>query len=235
MTDFKTWAQIRDKVKDDMDLNGEVFVDNAELLNIGNNAIDEAEAEIHRLYEDYFLKSATISLVASTKDYSLPSDIYANKIRYIYYKKNQTDFYKLRKLTLKEIPLIDDTDTNRDFEYLIINDSASAGTVLRFFPTPSASETDVVNVFYLRNANRITTDSDVVDIPEFHSFIEAYIKFKVAEKEVNPLLQSFAVQLEQQRELMKTTLSQMIPDEDQKLPMDLSFYADFDDIDKGFY
>lgn len=230
MTDIRTWAQIRAKVKDDMDLNDEVFIDDPELLQIANNGIDEAEAEIHRLYEDYFLKPGVIALASGTQDYALPSDIYASKIRFLFWKDGENDIYEIREITLMEIPSVKLTDVNVAFRYKLINSTAAAGIRIRFFPIPQATYSTQVNIYYIRNANRITADADNVDIPEFHTFVEAFIKQKVAEKENNPFLQAYIAELEKQRELMKTTLSSMIPNENATLPQDMSFYSDFNDI-----
>ena len=53
---YWAWSEIRSKIEQECDLEDEDFVRRDELLAYCNEAIDEAEAEIHSLYEDYFLK-----------------------------------------------------------------------------------------------------------------------------------------------------------------------------------
>ena len=51
---YWTLGQIKAKVKRDLDIESEVFIQPDELIEYINDAIDEAESEIHSLYEDYF-------------------------------------------------------------------------------------------------------------------------------------------------------------------------------------
>ena len=46
---YWTWAQVKTKIMNDLDLNEETFIRPSELLEYCNEAIDEAEAEIHTL------------------------------------------------------------------------------------------------------------------------------------------------------------------------------------------
>ena len=83
---YWTWAELKDKVQRDLDLEGEVFINETELLGYANEAIDEVERQVHTLYEDYFLTKAVISLVDGTEEYALPTDIYAFKIIHASFK-----------------------------------------------------------------------------------------------------------------------------------------------------
>jgi len=94
---FYTWAEIKAKVQRDLDIESEVFVNDAELLGYCNDAIDEAEAEIMGVYSDYFLARETITLVSGTETYSLPSDIFAHKVRRVMYN-NGSSVYEIRRM-----------------------------------------------------------------------------------------------------------------------------------------
>jgi len=227
MATFSTWAQIRSKVEKDLDIEDEVFVTESELLSYANEAIDEAEAEIHGLYEDYFLSRATITLVQGTSSYDLPSTIYAHKIRRVIYTNGSTIF-TIKRLKdwhkFEEMAVINNSSSGSDYNYILTNMTAGDP---QFELIPAARENGAyVTIWFVRNANRLTVDADVCDIPEFINFIYQYMKVRVYEKEQNQNL-AFAVQaLQAQRELMKVTLAGMIPDADNEIEMDLSSYEE---------
>lgn len=225
----KVWtlSEAKELIQEEMDTQSETFVSSDELVNYFNEAIDECEAEIHNLYQDYFLTSSPIPLTQGISSYDLPSDIYANKIRFIQYKKSQNEFYEIKRVPLKRIMLIDETLTNVDYVYHLEN-SLTGGQKIVFHPTPWDTDATSVTLWYIRNAARVEDDDDVIDIPEFISFIFAYVKVKIARKEVHPMLAVYIQEMDYQRSLMKTTLDRMVPDEDLTIHPDLSFYDDFD-------
>jgi hypothetical protein len=228
---MKLWAysEIKDKVQKDLGIEQEEFVVASELLGYCNEAIDEAEAEIHSIYEDYFLRSNPINLVAGTNVYSLPTDIYANKIRGIIFKQGNT-IYPLRRIRFsdkfEDIKNTETFNTSGAYRYLTINTDATTGVQLQIVPPPRDNVTDGLTIWYLRNANRLAADTDVCDIPEFVHFVMQFMKVRVYEKEGHPNLAVAANQLEQQRRQMVSTLTNMIPDYDNEIEKDLSIYED---------
>ena len=82
---YWTLSEIKAKIKRDLDLEAEDFVRDTELNDLINEAIDEAEAEVHSLYEDYFLTREVVTLVAGQEEYELPTNIYGHKIRRVVY------------------------------------------------------------------------------------------------------------------------------------------------------
>lgn len=229
MSAYFTWAQIRTKLQNDLDLADEVFVTNAELLAYANEAISEAEAEIHDLYEDYYLSKAPVALVQGTSDYPLPADIYAHKIRRIIYQNGAT-IYPIERLKdwkkFEEKAVIDyyQSSITGFYNYLIVNTTAGAPKI-SLVPT-SRDTGSVVTVWYIRKANILVNDTDVCDVPEFINFVYQYVKCRVYEKEQNPNLQTAIPILQAQRELMQGTLASMIPDADNNIEMDLSIYRE---------
>lgn len=224
---FFTWAEIKTKIKQDLDLEDEVFVTDAELLSYCNEAIDEAEAEIHTLYEDYFLNKSTITLVQGTSDYSLPTDIYAHKIRRIVFQNGATIYTVDRIKDWKKFEqkaVVDYYPGTNYYQYLIFNGTAGSPKI-SFVPTAQESGA-YITVWYIRNAQRLTTDSSICDIPEFINFIYQYMKVRVYEKELNPNKDAAVAILQQQRELMQGTLASMVPDADNTIEMDLSYYEE---------
>lgn len=226
---YWTYAEIRDKVLKDLGLEQEEFIRVDEMLEYCNEAIDEAEAEIHTLYEDYFLTSADINLVAGTSLYSLPTNIYASKIRGLNYI-NGNDIYPVKRV--KEYARFEDidntsvNDTSMRYRYFLRNNSSASGVQLQLVPASRENLTSGLKLWYIRNANRMTTGTDVCDIPEFTSFVLQYMKYRCYEKQGDPRMQAALVALEQQRKQLNVTLGNMIPDGDNELELDLSFYRD---------
>jgi hypothetical protein len=226
MARFWTYSEIKAKILRDLDCEDESFVQPSELLDYVNEAIDEAEAEIHSIYEDYFLTSATITLVSGTDAYSLPSDIYAQKIRAVLYKNGST-VTKIKRLPAsKKFDIYTDnlttTESAGNYDYFLKN--TTAGTPQIVFTPPPAESGAYITVWYLRNANRLTLDASVCDIPEFVSFVIQYVKVRVYEKEGHPNLSLAVAGLAHQRQMMTDTLTAMVPDGDNLIEADLSHY-----------
>jgi hypothetical protein len=220
-----TYLEIKTKVQNDLDLVDEIFITATEMLGYVNEAIDNAEAQIHALYEDYFLTKDNLALVNGTATYSMPSDIYANKIRCMYYVNGQTKYpIKKWRKPLHLIPFVDPSD---DYEYLPINTTAS-GYQMQFLP--AAQETSSTNVtrWYIRNAKVLALDADVCDIPEFINYILQYTKMRCYEKEGHVTTLKAIDDTEKEKTLMIQTLTNMVDDEDNEIRKDFSFYDDFD-------
>lgn len=289
-----TLSQIRDKIRLDLKMQEEPWLSDIEINKYINDAIDEAEAEIHTTYEDYFLTKEYMYLVNGKRRYALPTDIYANKIRKIYYNSENDKYVIQRVKKLDNIPNIDDEDYYR---YLIVNsanisvssvdsvgvitlkaehglsvgDTAvfyssnkstvvgsgtvaatatptslelegslytyiTAGCVLRtvgsfieLYPKSRETSTENVEMWYIRNARYLVNDTDYCDIPEFEQFVIQRAKVECIKQDIgNPLLTIESQQLEKERDLMLVTLSNMVPDEDNFVLQDTSFYCDFD-------
>ncbi len=223
-----TFSEMKEKVQDDLDLQDEDFITDTEILGYFNEAIDDVEAIIHNLYEDYFLTVATITLVSGTQDYAWPTDIYAQKVRKFFYVNGATN-YEIRKIKrLGEIP---DIQSGEDYRYVPINTTAS-GYKIRFYPSPVESGA-YGQLWYIRNAIVLSLDSDVCDIPEFANNIMQRVKIRCYEKEGNPNVAKAMADLEKIDKLMIDTLMNMVDDEQDHVDMDTSFYDDFDELEIG--
>lgn len=225
---YWTFQEVKDKVRRDLGLQQEEFVTNDELMGYVNSAIDEAEAEIITIYEDYFLPPpARIDIVAGQKEYDLPEDIYASKVRGIVYKDG-TDIYQIKKFKPRQdhfeyVELTDEFDDD-NYHFVIYNGSPSIKPQFHIYPTPTRSVSEGFRIYYLRNANRIESSTDVVDIPEFVSFIIQYCKVRCYEKEGHPNLPIASQKLEFYRNQMVSTLTDMVPDGDNNIALDTDFY-----------
>lgn len=226
MSYLQTCKEILDKVEDDLDLAEETFIDRDELKRNLNEAIRDCEAEIHTIYEDYFLVHTVIPIQANVQFYPLPSDIYAKKIRGLIFnsENNATGIsYQIKRIRdFREIPLIVVSDY---LQFLILNDS-KLGDRLAFYPVPSQFLPANIDFYYLRRAKRMVNESDVCDIPEFVNYILAHMKYTAMKKEGHPLLGEQMQILQTEKDLMVSTLSSMIIDNDNKISLDLSIYEE---------
>lgn len=226
MAEYWTWSQIKTKVKDDCDLQSETFISDSELLALANEGIDDIERAVHTLQEDYFLSSSTLSLVSGTSDYSLPTDIYAMKIRGIIYK-NGTEVFPIKRIRewhKFEDFALDNTlgNTKAMYRYFVKNTTAGAPKIV-ISPTPAESGS-FCTVWYIRNANKLVDNSSVCDIPEAINYLVQFLKTKVYEKEHNPMIQKAMADLEAERTKMVSSLAEKTPDNDTEAQPDFTYY-----------
>lgn len=229
-----TWGEMLAKVEDELDLAEETFIDSAELMSYGNDAIDEAEQMILLLYQDYFRTQYVLPLALGVSAYELPPTIYAHKIMQIWYKLNNLT-YKVVRIKMRDIPYVQPYDDYRfDIEDTGLG-TTNGGAQLVLYP--ASREADLgqtlrtVTVWFIRNANRLVNSSTIIDVPEANKFIFAYIRERVFAKEMHPLLQDAQAKLQMERDALKQVLDQLCPDEDEVLEPDLAFYNDFDQGD----
>ncbi len=227
---YWTYTQIKEKVERDLGLEEETQVTAQEMKGYCNDAIDEVESIIHDLHEDYFLTKAYLALVTAESEIELPDNIYGQKIRKIIYQ-NGSDIYTIDRLrgsqkfmTAHEIS-IDNTEQN--YCYILLNNSASEGCILNLYPPAKESSTTNVTIWYLRQANRIIADADTCDIPEWVQVVIQYMKHKCYEKEgITPKYIAALRELERLRASMRTSLKDRVVDDDNRVEMDTSFYEE---------
>ncbi len=229
---MKLWTleEIKTKIEQDLDLEGEDFIQDTEMLGYINEAIDEAEAEIHTIYEDYFLTRAFVSVTAGTNSYVLPDNIYAQKIRKIMYRDGSR-IYPIARIA--QMAMFEDIEVDEqyggnssEYRYYLMNDAANDGTRLCFSPPMQDTGAEIVRMYYLRNANRLAVSADRCDIPEAVGFVIAYAKWKCVAKEDPQRAMLEEGKTEKQRKSMIDTLTNRVPDNDTLIEMDTSAYED---------
>lgn len=231
---YKSFAEIKAKVERDLDIEVEEFIQPQEFIEYVNDGIKDAESHIHKLglEDEYFLSKAQLALVTAQEDYTLPANIYADKIRAIVYRNGAT-IYTIKRLRGPEkfevIERINQYNTVTDYyNYLLRNDSAANGVKLQLVP-PSRETLPVgVTIWYIRSANRwITDDTQFCDIPEVGmNYLYDFIKYKVLFKEGHPSSGEMKSDMEKSQQVMIQTLEQMVPDDETEVYKDLSFYQD---------
>jgi hypothetical protein len=82
-----------------------------------------------------------------------------------------------------------------------------------------------LQVWYIRNVDIPDADTDTIDFPEFWHFVAQHVVVNCLKKEVgNSRLGVELETLEQYRQQMLETLSNMVPDQDDLVEQDLSSY-----------
>ena len=231
MSVMKTYEQIEDKVLVDLNLQDETIVTTgvgSQMMGFCNEAIHVAESLIMNLCEDYFKTSEYLALEEGTADYSLPTDIYADKVRRVIYA-NGAQIYQIKKMwrTYSEIDaaIIMANQVGTIYSHMLVN-SLSGGRKLRLYPPSKETSSQNVTIWYIRSARRITALSDVVDIPEFHTFIEKYMKMMCYFSEGHPDYEAAKAEMEEEKKLMIDSLSTREPDDDSEAEADFSHYME---------
>ncbi len=225
---YWTYAELNTKVEKDLDLEDELFVVDSEMLGYANEAIDEAERIVKAVYPDYFLDKATLTLVDGTSEYALPTRIYAHKIRRMTYRLGSTVYTIKRVRDWKKFEIYEEeqasTGTTSDLAYFVINQTAGAPRILFTRPANAVDATATVTVWFVRQANRLAVDADVLDVPEAANYVMQFMKVKCYEKEGHPNWSGAVAQLNAFEKALKEDLEEMVPDADDMIEMDVSFY-----------
>lgn len=224
-----TFGEIKTMIQQELDLQDETFITPKEILNYINEGVKMVESTIHTIYEDYFLTQGNVSFVSNQATYSLPSNIYANKIRQLWYNDNNALNYEIRKVRqLKEIQSVRYPDL---YKYMITND-AVAGFKINFYPTPQENSSNCI-IWYIRTAKQYEDNNDVCDIPEFANVVIQYGRWKCMSKEGHPDTDAAERDLIAMKQIMIDSLTARIPDEHNEVIQDVSFYEDFDNYFEG--
>jgi hypothetical protein len=227
----RTLLDIRQQVKDDLDLNEEIFVEDSDLNRWINDAIETAEAEIHTLYEDYFLDRTVYTLTAGVRELDFPADIYASKVRKLLFKESLTSPNTAAHEVKREKNLIE--AEGRDiYEYQsatptltwVETNNSVDGRKIRLYPEQGRA--GYLVMYYIRNANRLVDDADVCDIDEFSRFIIQHTKTQAYLKDGDPRAEESKTLEEQLKAQMVATLSNRTPDNNDEIRLDLAHYED---------
>lgn len=241
-----TFAELNQKVRADLDLQDQIFITPDEMVGYVNEAIHEAESEIMKINEDYFLQTAPLALVAGTSLYSLPADIYGQKIRAIIYSQGSVQ-YPIKRVRggakFETLTMIDTYGTNDDYMYLLVNTSPGTQNQIRITPTSRETSASNVTLWYIRSAQRVKQASEqipviqptapnsaaqlatILDIPEFSMFLIDFVKCKCLMKDTDPRLPDQIKIMESQRQMMIQSLTEQVPDDDNFIQPDMSFYT----------
>lgn len=227
-----TWGTLKTEIETELDCLDEDFVTATEIMYYANDAIDEAEAIILKECPEYFLCRANLSVTSGNAEVSLPSDIWATKIRAIMYDDGSKQ-YEIKRIRDPKLTHYTSYQTSDYYEYMMTNKSAGTFTI-NLYPTPTITSSTYFKIWYLRNAAAITSTASTLDLPEAKAFIKEYVKKRIVSKEGFPAAQIANIDVDNQRQLLIESLSNMIPDENDIIQPDVSFYNEFDANFRGW-
>ena len=111
-----------------------------------------------------------------------------------------------------------------------------SGTTLTLTQEATASGTGVsvtftdpdCTIYFIRNANKVTADTDLVDIPEFADFIVQFMVVECLKKEpaLAERLKIEAMELREMRADMVAALTEMVPDQSDNIEPDYDVVED---------
>lgn len=239
-----TYQELENKLRVDLDLQDpDNFVGKDELVGYFNEGIELAEAAILAINEDYFLiPDGTITLVQDQSEYTLPTDIYAQKIREVTYSNGEiiNPIERLRRIhEFYERQVVERYNSGVPGLYAyFIKSIAGAQDKLLLVPTPKESG-PFVKIAYLRTATRIPLIGEVVnavpatrasqlatvvDIPEAANYLVQYAKVRCYEKERDPRLATATQALGILYDALINTLTERVPDKMETVVPDMSHY-----------
>lgn len=229
---YKTKLQVETKIKRDLDLEEESFIQPLELTEYINDAITVIEAYINTLglKDQYLRKRTTISLVSGTADYAVPTDLFEDKIKEVVYSNGAT-IYQVKPLVhssaAEEIEHLNRFSTTDLYKYRIKNES-SAAKYLQIIPTSRETTANALVVEYYRDLERVSSDSDLVEVPDVAlQFLYQDVRCRVYEKMNDANYQVSLVERERLRDLMISTLEGQLADQRHNLiELDKSIYEE---------
>lgn len=228
-TKYYTYGEMRTQIEKDLDLEGEDFIASDELMGKANKGVEDAEKILLGLYADYFLTKAPLTLVSGTSTYDLPDKIYAHKIRGITYR-NGSRAYQIhrvrdwRKFQEYELNIVGGPSIGAEYKWFLMNQSAGDPQIQ--FSPDVFEDGQFVTIWYQRRPNLFTSDDDILDIPEASNYIMQYMTVACYEKEGHPNLAKAIIDLARERADLEAVLAEMVPDMENEIEFDLSFYAE---------
>lgn len=249
-----TYGEALDRVNHDLDLDNEAFIQDNEMVGYFNEALDDINAKIQDLNKDYLKKycagvltqgqsqvlfTGTDNLGQPFAGASMPPDLYANKIRGLVYQ-NGAILYPVKRFRGENMfmaqALTNQFASTQDYRYDITN-PATQGYRMDLFP-PARENGTFLMMWYLRNMSRIpyvsgpngvgltAARATVLDVPEFVNYIIAYVKCLCLPKEGDPRFPLAAQALEMHLKQMTATLTERVPDDDNRMEMELGHYEE---------
>lgn len=229
---YPKFSDMKQVIRDDLDLNEETFIVDDSWKAYYNEGVSFIESQVHTLYEDYFRSRTKRNVTEGDENLSLPANIYANKIRKIFWQgDSREDRYEIKRIRDLEQTMF--VDQNDRYRYDMVNEGVTndipLGTTMQVYPPFRDTTTNTpVIIYYLRSANRYVDDTSVCDIPEFSDVVNQYVRYRCRKKEGHPLTDMEKDDLNTMIMNMISTLKSRVPDENDEILKDMSFYNDFD-------
>ncbi len=236
----QTYGEALDEVQDEFDLKGETIIAADEYVSFFNRGVQKAAAEIYTLgvEDEYFTDEAPLTMVQGVADIAIPANIYAHKIRFIIHNDG-TDKYTVSRIRRKDRglgeALINSEETDRNYQYRIKNTGTAAGAKIHLVPPARVSSAAILTAHFWREAERIPlvsagslalTRAAKIDLPECRTFIHSYVMWRVAKKLMHPNQADYKMDMLEELELMRATLTGQADDDDTTAEADFSHYRE---------
>ena len=222
-----TWSEIKAEIQTEYDLSEEVFVNADELMTYANQGLEELGREIHVINDNYFSAEAPLALTAGSDEYSLPTNIYANKINLIWYNSGGSPTaigsvaYEIKPL--KKLTDIASVGPSSLYKYRIKNNTIPK---LKFYPASLETSSTNVTIFYRREVSLFTADTDLLDIPEAKQFIKQYVVEKAKNKEAMTPDAPPSDRLSYMKKTLLDSLEHMIDDDNNEVEINMDHYEE---------
>lgn len=222
---MSTLLEIREQLKEDLDLNEEYWKSDSDLDKLINRAIRSAHRKVLSIHEDYFLQFKQVSINANDNYIDYPSNIFANKIKSIHFYDgvNSTNIPRVNKFD-STILLDNHITTDTFFRRWLPIDDEDLGRIIRLYP--SVGRAGTITVWYIREPRKLVDDDDVCDIDEFEDYVLQLTKMYYYQEDSDP---RYAIEKEEAMRLEKDlidTLTNMTIGNDDVLVQDLTHYEE---------
>lgn len=141
--------------------------------------------------------------------------------------------YGARRYEVRKIRNLQDTlyfYPGDDYKFIIQNlQQAAGGNQLQLYPTPTESG-PLIQEWYIREMHRLTSSltdpTNVCELPECINYLFAYMKWKIEVKRrtSQESIESKKADVQTEYALLEQTFKEMVPDENNKVQLDLSAY-----------
>lgn len=228
----KTLKDIRDQLKDELDMVEEQWLDDPALDRMINSAIAKANRKILTIYEDYFLSNHSVEIASGDSLVDYPADIYANKIRNITYVNAPIGGNGSVAIEVKPVRRLKDAvaynalhgDVGGQYSRSWLPYDAEDTRKIKLMPETGVSGR--LDMWYIREAKKLVNDTDVCDIDEFADYVVQVAKVAFYRYDGDPRYREEKGEELELEKSMVDTLTNMKDDENNEVVADLSFYRD---------
>jgi hypothetical protein len=229
---YRTFGDLKSQVEQEVDTEGEEFIQEQEMMNYFNSAVILCEATIVKLglKEKYLQAEAFVSPVPGQSDYDLPADIVINKIRKITYS-SQTTAYTVKPFITERAYAYEDQIRGQNtaselYDYTLYK----IGNVqkIRLIPCPQIAVPNALRVIYFKSLQRYTADTDFCDLPDVcYEYLMSYVRYRIYAKESHVNTPDEKLNMSALLTLMQETMQGQVADPDIEInDLDLSHYME---------
>jgi hypothetical protein len=230
---FRTFGDLNSQLVKELDLEEETFIDAlVEMKGYWNHAVSVAISHIATLglKDKYFLSTVSLDTVQGSEEIALPANLYLNKIKNIVYV-NGALLYEVEPLVnsgmFELYEYLKQFTSTADYQYMITHNTPGVEKLI-IVPVARESATGVLKVWYTREPNRYTADSDICDMPAItYEYLHAYVKEMCYAKESHVNYDGAKADRMEKEQLMISVLSGQIDNKRvSQSEMDLTAYEE---------